>query len=125
MVMDSIERNVAARKASNTLVELGISLGKDERLDPEGFRLMWKHVIETASQLIGVEEPQPETSIPAKAVSSVVPYEDNDTMPFGKHQGTILGEVPDDYFKWLAQQDWLEDKWPRLLAYIEQYDLDR
>ena len=27
-----------------------------------------------------------------------------DTMPFGKHQGKALSEVPPDYIKWLAKQ---------------------
>ena len=42
-----------------------------------------------------------------------------DLMPFGKHKGTPLKDVPKDYFSWLKSQDWL-GKWPRLAAYIDE-----
>ena len=48
-----IEQNVRARAASNTLVELGITLAKDEGLEPDQVRHMWTCVMETAAKLIG------------------------------------------------------------------------
>lgn len=44
-------------------------------------------------------------------------YTDDTAMPFGKHKGTPLREVPPEYLMWLAEQDWLED-WPSLEEYL-------
>jgi len=30
-------------------------------------------------------------------------------MPFGKHKGTLLGEVPRGYLQWLHKQDFLRE----------------
>lgn len=42
---------------------------------------------------------------------------DEDTMPFGKHKGELLSDVPASYLIWLSEQDWISD-WPRLKNYI-------
>ncbi|MDE2097262.1 MAG: DUF3820 family protein [Patescibacteria group bacterium] len=36
-------------------------------------------------------------------------YNDNTPMPFGKHRGTPLGKLPDDYVQWLYDQEKLSD----------------
>ena len=41
---------------------------------------------------------------------------DDSLMPFGKHKGERLGEVPDDYFRWFLTQDWAND-YPDLVDY--------
>jgi uncharacterized protein (DUF3820 family) len=41
---------------------------------------------------------------------------DDDKMPFGKHKGKRLGDVPDDYWMWFLRQDWC-DEWPYLVEY--------
>ena len=41
---------------------------------------------------------------------------DDDRMPFGKHKGKRLGEVPDEYLRWFLQQDWC-DQYPDLVEY--------
>ena len=41
---------------------------------------------------------------------------DDDRMPFGKHSGKRLGEVPDHYWRWFLLQDWAS-KYPDLLEY--------
>jgi len=41
---------------------------------------------------------------------------DDDTMPFGKHKGQRIGDVPDSYWRWFLQQDWC-DEWPHLVKY--------
>ena len=41
---------------------------------------------------------------------------DDSIMPFGKHKGKRLGEVPDDYWLWFLRQDWC-DQWPALVEY--------
>jgi uncharacterized protein (DUF3820 family) len=43
--------------------------------------------------------------------------EDTDQMPFGKHKGKALANVPGDYFLWLYKGDL--SKYPKLKAYIE------
>lgn len=40
-----------------------------------------------------------------------------DTMPFGKHKGKRLSELPVDYLDWLFHQDWLEH-WPGVFTYV-------
>jgi hypothetical protein len=48
---------------------------------------------------------------------------DEDTrMPWGKHKGERLGDIPDKYFRWLSEQDWI-DKWEGLSNYIDDLDL--
>lgn len=46
------------------------------------------------------------------------PMTDESLMPFGKHEGKRLVDVPAGYFLWLAKQEWLED-WPSLYDYVE------
>lgn len=43
-------------------------------------------------------------------------------MPFGKHKGERLDDVPANYLEWLADQDWLS-KWPKVQEYIEKESL--
>jgi len=44
-------------------------------------------------------------------------YTDETPMPFGKHEGTPLKDVPADYLMWVADQNWLEE-WPSLEEYL-------
>jgi len=46
------------------------------------------------------------------------PLADKDKMPFGKHEGKPMKDVPAEYLDWLSEQDWLS-KWPRVQAYID------
>lgn len=43
---------------------------------------------------------------------------DSDLMPFGKHDGEKLGDVPASYLLWLGDQPWVERSWPDLFGYI-------
>ncbi|GEM_PF-3009424 len=45
-------------------------------------------------------------------------YSDSDRMPFGKHKGAQMMDVPADYLDWLRGQDWIV-KWPKVMNYIE------
>lgn len=40
-------------------------------------------------------------------------------MPWGKHKGERISDVPASYLDWLIGQDWI-DEWPDVKAYIEQ-----
>jgi uncharacterized protein (DUF3820 family) len=41
-------------------------------------------------------------------------------MPFGKHSGIEIEELPEDYINWLLDQDWIRDpKNKNLLAALE------
>lgn len=41
---------------------------------------------------------------------------DDDKMPFGKHAGKRLGEVPDQYWRWFLSEPWCEE-YPALVEY--------
>lgn len=41
---------------------------------------------------------------------------DDTPMPFGKHKGKRLGDVPDHYWRWFLGQDWC-DEYPDLVEY--------
>ena len=43
---------------------------------------------------------------------------DDDLMPWGKHKGVRLGDIPDSYWRWFLEQDW-RDTWPDLLEYAK------
>ena len=126
----TIEQNVQARQAANAVVELGITLAKDEGLEPEQVRRMWQCVREIAGGLIGEKDinPEPESlTIKDEWTTTSTRYDseslDEEPFPFGKYEGERYGDVPDSYFKWLSQQDWIE-KWPDVLVYIQENDLD-
>jgi uncharacterized protein (DUF3820 family) len=54
--------------------------------------------------------------------STVHKLDDDSIMPFGKHKGKRLGEIPDSYFRWFLQQDWC-DQWPDLVEYANQSEV--
>jgi uncharacterized protein (DUF3820 family) len=41
-------------------------------------------------------------------------------MPFGKHKGEPMDEVPASYLDWLHGQSWIGD-WPEVLKYIKDH----
>jgi uncharacterized protein (DUF3820 family) len=43
---------------------------------------------------------------------------DDDKMPFGKHKGERLGDVPDDYLLWFVRQEW-SVSYPDLVEYAQ------
>jgi DNA polymerase-3 subunit epsilon len=45
---------------------------------------------------------------PEQVLQLLAKATDTDRMPFGKHQGKLIKEVPKDYLKWLAQSGALE-----------------
>lgn len=51
-----------------------------------------------------------------KRLSNVSKLDDDARMPFGKHKGKRLGEVPDGYWIWFLGQDWCDDH-PDLVDY--------
>lgn len=46
------------------------------------------------------------------------PLTDDSPMPFGKYEGTKLGDVPADYLLWLLRQDWIGG-WRGLHNYLK------
>jgi hypothetical protein len=44
---------------------------------------------------------------------------DNSPMPWGKHKGKPLKELPADYLLWLYEQPWIKD-WPALYGYLKK-----
>lgn len=45
----------------------------------------------------------------------------NDVMPWGKHKGTKLSEVPVDYKFWLLEQPWIS-QWRGLHRYLKKHE---
>jgi hypothetical protein len=46
-------------------------------------------------------------------------WTDETIMPWGKHKGTSLEDVPSDYLLWVNNQEWIAS-WPELQAYIKK-----
>jgi uncharacterized protein (DUF3820 family) len=42
-------------------------------------------------------------------------------LPFGKHKGMAVEEVPKDYLSWLIAQDWFRDKFSGLYKDISEF----
>lgn len=46
-------------------------------------------------------------------------WDDDDLMPFGKHRGKRMADVPLDYLRWLADQhDFTAESRPGLYEYV-------
>lgn len=48
---------------------------------------------------------------------------DYDRMPIGKWKGELLMDVPEGYFRWLKDQEWLP-QFPALHKYVESRNWD-
>lgn len=49
---------------------------------------------------------------------------DDTPMPFGKHKGTKLKDVPAHYLLWAYDEDWFEKQYPKIWRYIDlHFDL--
>ena len=44
---------------------------------------------------------------------------DDSPMPFGKHEGVKMRDVPASYLDWLRGQPWIKS-WPAVHAYIRR-----
>lgn len=51
-------------------------------------------------------------------MSDIEPLTDKDPMPFGKHKGARMKDVPASWLDWADGKDWLAAKYPRVKAYI-------
>lgn len=49
------------------------------------------------------------------------PLTDDDRMPFGKHVGTRLGDVPDGYLRWL----WWQGRYHESVGPLRDYICNR
>lgn len=126
MTETTLQRNVNARKAANTVVELGITAANDEGFEPDQVRRMWQYVVAIASKLAEerVVKPKPKPLSIAQEWSAVgADSMDDEGFPFGKHEGERFEDIPDSYFQWLARQDWI-DKWPHVLDYLQENGFD-
>ena len=39
---------------------------------------------------------------------------------FGKYKGCRIGEIPDDYLRWLSGTDWFEKKYAKLQVAVNE-----
>ena len=44
------------------------------------------------------------------------------TMPFGKHQGRLIADLPGDYLNWFAREGFPKGEIGRLLALMHEID---
>lgn len=44
------------------------------------------------------------------------------TMPFGKHQGVLLADLPGNYLNWFAREGFPKGEIGRLLALMQEID---
>jgi len=126
----SLESNVAASKAAKELMDLGLDLARETGLNPEQIRRYWSSVAQMAAELVGddllcarckagmLRELTPDGKRWRPAEDRGRRLNDDDRMPFGRYKDQRLGDVPDDYFRWLLRQDWIED-WEDLKEYAE------
>lgn len=94
-----IARNCACTQTVLDFVSLGESLAEDH--DSQRF---WTAVAAMASKRAGLIDEQPKPK-PGTATDKWVRAFGRKLMPFGKHQGKPLSEVPLDYLKWLVNSD--------------------
>lgn len=48
-------------------------------------------------------------------------WSDDTPMPWGKHEGTPLKDLPAEYLLWLFEQPWIKS-WPPLHAYLKKHE---
>ncbi|MFO1253223.1 DUF3820 family protein [Inhella sp.] len=46
------------------------------------------------------------------------------TMPFGKHQGMVLADLPSNYLAWFAREGFPKGELGRLLALMHTIDIN-
>jgi len=107
----TIKQNVARGKAVTEYIELGESICRDEGHEPGAF---WTAVAVGAADRAGIAREV--DFLPKKTTRKRTRLNDDSTLPFGKHGGERLGDVPDDYWRWFLSQDWC-DSWPDLVEY--------
>jgi uncharacterized protein len=44
------------------------------------------------------------------------------TMPYGKHKGMLLADLPGNYLTWFAREGFPKGEWGRLLALMHEID---
>ena len=44
------------------------------------------------------------------------------TMPFGKHQGTVIADLPGNYLNWFAREGFPKGEIGRLLQLMQEID---
>lgn len=42
-----------------------------------------------------------------------------EVVPFGKHAGKQVGDVPESYMRWCLDQEWFETQYPELMVAFE------
>ena len=106
---DRIWKNIKAREAAATLIEIGEETVASERLDGRKF---WVAVAAMASDRAGISNETPETL--ATMTDDQSRQFGSTSMPFGQYRGTRVDEVPLDYLSWIADDQFLRDL-PRYL----------
>jgi len=96
----TIEANIAARKAAHTIHDLA----RDEAFNHQGQAAVhfWESLNGLVADVLPVT-PAKTAPIPAMTDAEARQFGQT-TMPFGKHSGQRVDEVPIDYLEWLDEQ---------------------
>ena len=112
----TIEQNILARKAAQDMMELGIDLCAETKLEPNAVRHFWKIVRDNINDLIGKEEVIKE---PEPITIKQTDWEWDGVMPFGKYKDEDVSNVPESYLNWLSDQEWISE-WPDVYEYLNE-----
>ena len=98
------------------LIALGEALCREGDHDPRSFWLAVRIAADDRGGLTQEAKQPTEPRLGKPRKGRQVRLTDDDSMPFGKHKGERLGDVPSTYFQWFLKQPWCDD-WPNLVEY--------
>lgn len=99
--------NVRCRTAAESLVELGLDVCRDEKLDPRRF---WVVVATKAMDMAGITKEYHQQHGLGKR-NAITPMDEqecrrfgSERILFGQHEGKRYDEIPLSYLAWLSEQ---------------------
>ena len=93
--MNAIASNVRSRDLAKELMNMGCDLAKESELGAEQVRHFWRCVMEESAKIIRHDPYEVRTEV--IEAPSRPPVDEDVVMPFGKHEGTPMEDVPEGY----------------------------
>ena len=122
--MSVIEQNVEVRRAAEDALQLVIDYGVELGLSAEATAHYWRCIEDEVRQIRRTWQghAEIERGEPTKPLAEVWSTDSSNevVMPKGKHEGEFASDVPSNYFKWLAEQEWIEiaDDWSEVAEWM-------
>jgi len=118
-----VKENVAARKTAEGCYDLLTEYVLEQKLNPKATGAAWGHLARMINEIAKVQPPANDHC--PSCIERLRPLPDDeakdfeqDTMPFGKHAGDKIKDVPLSYLDYLVRQ-WEEDEFRnRLPRYL-------